>query len=113
MIKRPWLFPVCVFLGALFLGSPRSPGIETGQPDPSSRKLKVVVFGGHPDDPESGAGGLVASLTEAGHEVILAYGTTFRGDRQFFGRPEGEVRREEATAACRVLRIAQVFSLRA
>ena len=52
-----------------------------------------MVFGGHPDDPESGAGGLIATLTGLGHEVILAYGTAFRGDRQFFGRPEAEVRR--------------------
>jgi N-acetylglucosamine malate deacetylase 1 len=67
------------------------------------RKLKIVVLGGHPDDPESGAGGLVATLTRQGHEVICAYGTTFRGDRRFFGRPEGEVRREEATAASKIL----------
>jgi LmbE family N-acetylglucosaminyl deacetylase len=65
--------------------------------------LTVVVFGGHPDDPESGAGGLISMLTRAGHDVICAYGTTFRGDRRFFGRPEGEVRREEATAACSIL----------
>ena len=63
----------------------------------------MVVFGGHPDDPESGAGGLIATLTRQGHEVICAYGTAFRGDRRFFGRPEAEVRREEATAACKVL----------
>ncbi len=68
-----------------------------------ARRLRVVVFGGHPDDPESGAGGLVAILTRQGHEVILAYGTAFRGDRRFFDRPEAEVRREEASAACKVL----------
>ena len=34
---------------------------------PADKKLKVVVFGGHPDDPESGAGGLIATLTEQGH----------------------------------------------
>jgi N-acetylglucosamine malate deacetylase 1 len=71
--------------------------------DNPGRKLRVVIFGGHPDDPESGAGGLIATLTRQGHEVICAYGTTFRGDRRFFGRPEGEVRRVEATAACKVL----------
>jgi LmbE family N-acetylglucosaminyl deacetylase len=71
--------------------------------DNPGRKLRVVVFGGHPDDPESGVGGLIAILTQQGHEVICAYGTTFRDDRRFFGRPEGEVRRAEATAACRVL----------
>jgi N-acetylglucosamine malate deacetylase 1 len=73
---------------------------QSGAP---AKKLRVVVFGGHPDDPESGAGGLVATLTRQGHEVILAYGTAFRGDRKFFGRPEADVRREEATDACKVL----------
>ena len=71
--------------------------------DEPGRRFRVVVFGGHPDDPESGAGGLVAALTRQGHEVICAYGTSFRGDRRFFGRSEGDVRREEATAACKVL----------
>jgi LmbE family N-acetylglucosaminyl deacetylase len=71
--------------------------------DQTGKKLRVVVLGGHPDDPESGAGGLIAILTRQGHEVICAYGTTFRDDRRFLGRPEGEVRREEATAACNVL----------
>jgi LmbE family N-acetylglucosaminyl deacetylase len=56
-----------------------------------------------PDDPESGAGGLIATLTRQGHEVICAYGTSFRSDRRFFGKSEGEVRKEEATAACKVL----------
>jgi LmbE family N-acetylglucosaminyl deacetylase len=72
-------------------------------------RLRVVVFGGHPDDPESGAGGLVATLTRQGHEVILAYGTAFRGGRRFFGRPEAEVRRGEAAAACKVLGAAPKF----
>jgi hypothetical protein len=31
--------------------------------DNPGKKLRVVVFGGHPDDPESGAGGLIATLT--------------------------------------------------
>ena len=77
--------------------------VSTGAEDHPGRKLRVVVFGGHPDDPESGAGGLIATLTRQGHEVICAYGTTFRDDRRFFGRPEGEVRTAEATAACKVL----------
>jgi hypothetical protein len=55
------------------------------------RKLRVVVFGGRPYEPESGARGLIATLTRQGHEVICAYGTTFRHDRRFCGRPEGEV----------------------
>ena len=74
-----------------------------------ARKLRVVVFGAHPDDPESGAGGLIAFLTQAGHEVICAYGTAFRGNRRFFGRPEADVRRAEAAAACKVLGAAPKF----
>ena len=29
-----------------------------GEPGGQNKKLTIVVFGGHPDDPESGAGGL-------------------------------------------------------
>jgi LmbE family N-acetylglucosaminyl deacetylase len=86
--------------GACLCAAPASAGTERGS---EPKKLKVVVFGGHPDDPESGAGGLTATLTAMGHDVILAYGTTFRGDRRFFDRPEADVRRAEASAACKVL----------
>src|SRR5438477_13126699 len=74
-----------------------------GGAGPPEKALRVVVVGGHPDDPESGAGGLIATLSRRGHEVIVAYGTAFRGDRRLFDRPEAEVRRAEATAACKVL----------
>jgi LmbE family N-acetylglucosaminyl deacetylase len=66
-------------------------------------KLRVVVFGGHPDDPESGCGGLIALLTANGHEVIVGYATCFRGDRTIGTEGEGVVRRREATAACEIL----------
>jgi LmbE family N-acetylglucosaminyl deacetylase len=38
-----------------------------------SRKLKVVVTGGHPGDPECGCGGTIARYTEGGHDVVLIY----------------------------------------
>lgn len=79
------------------------PAICVQAAEETPRKLRIVVFGGHPDDPESGAGGLIAALTRRGHEVFCAYGTAFRGGRRFFGRPEADVRRAEATAACKVL----------
>ncbi|GAC1449410.1 MAG: PIG-L family deacetylase [Isosphaeraceae bacterium] len=37
------------------------------------RKLKVVVTGGHPGDPEYGCGGTIARFTDQGHEVVLLY----------------------------------------
>ena len=91
---RFWLAVVGAVVAAQARADERPAGAE---------RLKVVVFGGHPDDPESGAGGLIAHLSQAGHEVVCAYGTAFRGQRQFFDRPEAEVRRAEATAACRIL----------
>jgi LmbE family N-acetylglucosaminyl deacetylase len=95
-VLRQLALPVALVAGAFVLSAAHGFGTQ-------AKKLKVVVFGGHPDDPESGAGGLIAALTREGHNVIVAYGTTFRSDRQFFGRPEGEVRRAEATAACKIL----------
>src|SRR5438445_7561684 len=64
-----------------------------------ARKLRVIVFGAHPDDPESGCGGLIALLTREGHEVIVAYATCFRGDRKIGDESEAVVRRREASAA--------------
>ena len=37
------------------------------------QRLKVIVAGGHPGDPEYGCGGTVARLTRRGHEVVLLY----------------------------------------
>ena len=65
--------------------------------------MKIVVFGAHPDDPESGCGGLAVRSVQAGHDVVFVYATAFRPGRNFFGRPEKEVRTEEALAACEVL----------
>lgn len=74
--------------------------------------MKVLVFGAHPDDPESGCGGLAVNCVAAGHQVVFAYATAYRQGREFFGRPEREVRTAEALAACEVLRVsADVWDL--
>ncbi len=77
-------------------------GQEAAQ-KPPPRKFRVVVIGAHCDDPESGAGGLIVSLTRAGHEVIVAYTVCFRDGRKCFGQPEAQVRQEEAQAACQII----------
>jgi LmbE family N-acetylglucosaminyl deacetylase len=77
---------------------------DRDDPKPAEKKkLRVVVFGAHPDDPESGCGGLMALLQKDGHEVIAGYATCFRGDRKIDKEPEADVRRREATAACKIL----------
>jgi LmbE family N-acetylglucosaminyl deacetylase len=66
-------------------------------------RLRVVFLGAHCDDSEVCAGALMRMLADQGHEVISAYGTTFRRGRLCLGRPEDEVRRAESTAACKLL----------
>lgn len=75
-------------------------------------KLKVVVAGGHPGDPEYGCGGTVARYTSAGHAVTLLY--LNRGQR---GCPSktlsacGELRSAEAEKACQILKAEPRFSV--
>src|SRR5215831_1892551 len=88
----------CCFL-SIALPGPAVSGSDTKP----ARKLRVVVLGAHPDDPESGCGGLIARLTKDGHEVTCGYLTCFRGDRRIGKEPEADVRRREAAAACEVL----------
>ena len=38
-----------------------------------AHKLKVVITGGHPGDPEYGCGGTIATLAAHGHDVVLLY----------------------------------------
>jgi LmbE family N-acetylglucosaminyl deacetylase len=72
--------------------------------DNALTKLKVVVMGGHPDDPETGCGGLIKLLTRAGHEVKIAYLT--RGEAGIPGTSHGDaaaIRTKEALQACQIL----------
>lgn len=66
--------------------------------------LKILVTGGHPDDPESGCGGTIARYAQAGHEVVAVYLT--RGEEGIEGLGWDEaarIRTAEAEAACRLL----------
>lgn len=67
------------------------------------KKRRIVVFGGHTEDPSFGCGGLIARLTKAGHEVLIASASCNRADRKIGDEPEAEVRRREATQACKLL----------
>src|SRR6187200_461370 len=73
--------------------------------------LKVVCVGGHPDDPESGCGGTLATYAAQGHRVTIVYLT--RGERGIPGKSDAEaagIRTAEAEAACRIIGAKPVFA---
>ena len=64
-----------------------------------SRKIRVIVCGGHPGDPEYGCGGTVAKLAQLGHEVVLMY----LNDRAW-PPTSATTRLAEAKKACEILK---------
>ncbi len=71
---------------------------------PAGKKLKVVVTGGHPGDPEYGCGGTIARYADLGHEVVLLY--LNRGEKGCPGKSAqtcGDIRTSEAQRACQIL----------
>jgi LmbE family N-acetylglucosaminyl deacetylase len=75
------------------------------------RKLKVVVAGAHPDDPESGCGGTMARYADLGHEVVSLYLT--RGEAGIEGKSHREaalIRTAEAEKACQILGARPMFA---
>lgn len=77
----------------------------------SDKKLRVVVAGGHPDDPESGAGGTMARYAALGHHVVSLYLT--RGEAGIPNKSHDEaarIRTAESGAACRILGATPVFA---
>jgi LmbE family N-acetylglucosaminyl deacetylase len=65
------------------------------------KKLKIVVTGGHPGDPEYGCGGTIARYSDLGHEVVLLYLND--GEWPPDKLPRG-VRSKEAQKACEILK---------
>jgi N-acetylglucosamine malate deacetylase 1 len=97
--------------GAAGLGLLTLPGILQAQPKLPAEKKKIVCFGGHPDDPESGCGGTLARLTNMGHEVTIIYLTT--GEAGIEGKTHAEaaaIRKQEAINASAILKAKPVFA---
>jgi len=69
-----------------------------------SRKLKIVVTGGHPGDPEYGCGGTIARFTALGHEVVLLY----LNDGAW--ETSAPVRIAEAKKACEILKARPAYA---
>jgi LmbE family N-acetylglucosaminyl deacetylase len=75
--------------------------------------MHIVIFGAHPDDPESCCGGTIMRLIELGHRVTALYLT--RGEAGIAGvsGPDAaRIRTAEALAACELMGCeAQFFDL--
>jgi LmbE family N-acetylglucosaminyl deacetylase len=73
-------------------------------PPPNDGKLRIVVFGAHPDDAEYKAGGVGAKWAKQGHHVLLCSVTNGDiGHWQMAGGPLAKRRAEEAAAVSKKL----------
>lgn len=68
-------------------------------------KLKVIIAGGHPGDPEYGCGGTIARLTRLGHEVVLLY-----LNNGAWPPTPAATRIAEASRACELLRARPLYA---
>jgi LmbE family N-acetylglucosaminyl deacetylase len=84
--------------------TPAQPRSKTGP------KLKVIVTGGHPGDPEYGCGGTVARFSDLGHDVVLLYLNKGEGGAGNSTGEAGVVRAGEATRACGILKARPAFA---
>lgn len=108
--RRDWLLKLAVTGALSGAGSVRGAEAVAGSPARSGMapRLRVVVTGGHPGDPEYGCGGTIARFTELGHEVVLLY--LNRGDpNETAVRPASGIRTAEATQACALLKARPAF----
>ena len=106
--RRKFLQEAALALPAAALTGAEAQG-ETGES--GAKKLKVVVAGGHPGDPEYGCGGTVARYTERGHAVTLLY--LNRGEGGIPGKTPQQaatIRTGEAEKACQLLGAKPLFA---
>jgi LmbE family N-acetylglucosaminyl deacetylase len=104
--RRNFVKTTAAGLGLLTL-----PQLLHAQPDMPAGKKKIVCFGAHPDDPESGCGGTLAMLANKGHDVTIIYLTT--GDAGIEGKTHAEasaIRKQEAINACAIIKAKPVFA---
>jgi LmbE family N-acetylglucosaminyl deacetylase len=75
------------------------------------KKLKIIAAGGHPDDPESGAGGTIARYADLGHDAVNLYLTRGEGGIQGkTGEEAAAIRTAEIEKACAILKARAIFA---
>lgn len=107
MNRREVLIGTCRLAPAMLTGIG---AVEAAAQSPSliaepARKLKIMVTGGHPGDPEYGCGGTVARFTALGHEVVLLY----LNDGAWPPTPS-RARIAEAKKACEILKARPAYA---
>src|SRR4051812_50139918 len=112
-ISRRSLLTETTFLGsAVAAAAPLAAAPSQNQKqaaNDSARKLKIIVTGGHPGDPEYGCGGTIARYTDLGHEVVLLY--LNKGEwTDKPGYDPAPIRVAEATKACEILKARPAFA---
>jgi N-acetylglucosamine malate deacetylase 1 len=99
------------FLGAYGDGTLTGVAQQNSGGKTAAGKLKIVVTGGHPGDPEYGCGGTMARYADLGHEVVSLY--LNRGEAGINGKSAAEaakIRTSEALHACEILKTRAVFA---
>lgn len=97
------------FAGATIFGA-KAFANNTSTDNHSEKTKKALIIGAHPDDPETGCGGTMQILKQAGYEVVAVYMT--KGERGIQGKSLDEsaaIRVEEAKNACKILEARPVF----
>jgi LmbE family N-acetylglucosaminyl deacetylase len=82
----------------------------SGKAELQTKRLKIIVVGAHPGDPECGCGGTMALFAREGHEVVSVYLT--RGEAGIQGKTfdeAGKIRSDEALQACGILKTRPEF----
>jgi LmbE family N-acetylglucosaminyl deacetylase len=96
----------------LAFGLPATQAVSKGRLPPQvakKRRLKVIVAGGHPGDPEYGCGGTIARYVDLGHEVVLLYLNDGEWPASKGGAPSS-TRRAEASKACQALKARPAYA---
>jgi len=92
------------------LGLSNASAFGNGSITSLEKKMKIVVLGAHPDDPETMCGGAMAVYSNLGHEVVSAYLT--RGEAGIEGKSHdasAKIRTAEALTACGILKARPEF----
>jgi len=108
MLSKTTLVGTTVAVG-LPLATTAAEPLSSKTPPTTRPKLKVIVTGGHPGDPEYGCGGTIARYTDLGHEVVLLY----LNKGEWTDKPSydpGPVRVAEAKKACEILKAQPAFA---